>query len=200
MLPDFPDEKRLLMDFWNAYLNSQLAACLAQHPYFPYKVPPVFHREGGAWRLEYQNGESHVSQYKTIETSLVVHDDEVLELSPEKIKEKINKMAEDTCRQMLDVFFKVTLDAASQNGLTVTGSKQGPTKEDFLEMMSRIDMDFDDGQARPMVVMSPQLWDNIKDDVATWEADASFNERVDRLFQQKREDWRARKSRRKLVD
>jgi hypothetical protein len=48
--------------------------------------------------------------------------------------------------------------------------------------------------------MHPKMWETIKDDVTSWEQDPELDARYKEIIARKKEAWRARESRRKLVD
>ena len=89
--------------------------------------------------------------------------------------------------------------AKTGNVVNVTG---GFTFEHVLEMLGKIQVDFDDkGQpARLDVVTSPDDYGKCMKVLEEASRDADCRKRWDDLMQKKREEWLARESHRKLVD
>lgn len=70
-------------------------------------------------------------------------------------------------------------------------------------MRRRIYMDFDpttQQPTNPVMVIHPSQVESIKKQTEEWAKDPAFVAEMDQIRLQKLEEWRARESRRKLVD
>lgn len=198
MLPDFPVQKAKLSEFWNEYLRKKHYEYLG---YFA-NIPSHRHYEGNRWHLEREDGTVSNSEYGLIEDEFSVHIDEVPSLTPEKIAQKLDKVAEEMARQMVRHIVEDISQAAEKVGNTVDAGGRRLTKETFLEALYKMLLSFDkQGNLKPpAILIHPKLWESIKNDVTTWEEDPEFVARHEEIIVRKREIWHDRESRRKLVD
>jgi hypothetical protein len=198
MLPDFPKEKALLQKFWNQYLahkHKELLGIFATIPSF------AIH-EGDRWKLERSDGTESEQNYQEMSSGFTISLEEVPDLTPEKIKAKLDAAAEDGAQQMTQSIYKEIEEATRAVGNAVDGKGKPFSKELFLEMLEKIDMDFTpDGQLiPPTFVMPPNAVDANKTKFKEWDQDEEFNARHTELINKKREKWYAREALRKLVD
>lgn len=198
MLPDFPVQKARLLEFWNRYFAQKHNEYLG---YFS-ECPSYSQHEGNRWAVEREDGTTSESGYESIEAGFPVRVDEVPNLTPEKIAQKIDIAAQEMARQMVQGILEDISHAVDESGRTVDAGERPFTKELFLKGLDSIEMGFDENgnPIMPKVMMHPKLWETIKDDIKTWEQDPEFTKRFNQIIERKREAWRARESRRKLVD
>lgn len=198
MLPDFPVQKARLLEFWNRFFVQK------HHEYLGYfsEFPSYSQHEGNRWIVEREDGTISESGYEPIEAGFSVHVDEVPNLTPEKIARKIDTAAQEMARQMVQGILEDIGHAVNESGRTADAGERPFTKELFLKGIDSIELSFDESgkPVMPTVIMHPKLWETIKDDVKIWEQDPEFKARFNQIIERKREAWRARESRRKLVD
>jgi len=198
MLPDFPKEKALLQKFWNEYLahkHRELLGILSTIPSF------AIH-EGNRWKIEREDGTESEQKYQEMSSGFTISLDEVPDLTPEKIRAKLDAVAEDGARQMSQSIFKEIEEATRQVGNTVDAKGKPLTKELFLELLEKVETEFGpDGQwIPPSIVMHPDVWKANETKFKEWEQDKEFAERQTEIINKKREAWYAREALRKLVD
>jgi hypothetical protein len=198
MLPDFPKEKELLGKFWNEYLvrkHRELLGIFAGIPAFTV-------HEGDRWKLERTDGSESEQPYKELSSEFVIEMKDVPDLTPELIREKIDKVAEDAAMQMTKGIYKEIQQATEQAGNIVNAEGQPFSKEHFLELVEKVESDFTpDGQLiAPSLVMHPDFWKANEERFKEWEQDEEFTARHEEIINKKREEWRAREASRKLVD
>src|SRR5271157_4754647 len=156
MIPDFPKEKEKLMKYWNRYLaakNKELMGFLG-------KIPTHANHEGHMWDLIQSDGSTHSQPYHEIEGMLTLEISEIPNLTPDKIRQKLDQIAEVIARQMSQKMFEEINRVTSEAGNLVNARGQPFTKELFLQMIEKIDMDFDEnGNLKPpALIMNPDLW------------------------------------------
>ena len=198
MIPDFPDEKEKLMQIWFSYLNFKHNELLG----FFGTIPTHRNHEGNQWDLNRADGTYDRQQYKTIETYMNIEYKDIPNLTSEKIQEIITKIAEDMARQMSQNMFAEISRVTKSIGNEVNLNGQPFEKESFLEVLSKIDIDFDENgkMKSPSIIMSPKMWEENKDRFATWEEDKDFLAKHEAIISKKREEWCDRENNRKLVD
>lgn len=198
MLPDFPKEKALLVKFWNEYLELKHRELLG----FFSTIPSFAIHEGDRWKIERSDGSESEQPYQEMSSGFTIDINEVPELTPEKIKIKLDALAENTAQQMSQGIFNEIQTASEAVGNTVNAKGKPLTKELVLELFEKIETDFSpDGQwIPPSIVMHPDVWKANEAKFKEWELDEEFNTRRDEIINKKREAWRAREAIRKLVD
>jgi len=198
MLPDFPKEKREFEKFWNDYLVNKHRELLG----FFASIPSFTIHEGHLWRIERSDGSKSERPFEELSSEFIIKNEEVPELTPEKIKEKLDAVAEDTARQVSQKIIKEIQEAAEQVGNTVNANGKSLTKEHFLELLEKIDTGFDEqGEwIRPSLIMHPNFWKENEEKFKQWDLDKDFIKRQEKIINKKREEWHAREALRKLVD
>ncbi len=117
-----------------------------------------------------------------------------------KVIAMAQKFGEDQARSMLEV----AGEAANRVGNVVKAADGEFTKENVLDIFRKVQMDFDPktGLVAPGFtwVMHPEMAKKVVPQMKDWERDPEFNREYERVMQIKREEWRDREARRKLVD
>lgn len=115
---------------------------------------------------------------------------------------KLDAMSEAMAKAQTQMMFARISTAVKAVGTEVeTGGDF--QKKHLLEMMERMETDFDPETNQPInqvLVMHPDSAATLLPRMKEWEADPEFVARVKEITEQKREEWRARENRRKLVD
>jgi hypothetical protein len=198
LLPDFPKEKKKLMERWNQYLVRKHQEYLG----FFSTINSYRHYEGKEWLMERPDGSLDSSEYRLIEAEFIINDSEVPYLTPLQIAEKIDRVAEEMAKNQAHHLLQTIHEAAIAVGNIVDSGGQPLTKELFLKVVDRIMMEFDraGNPQYPSIVMHPDLWESIKDDAQHWETDVEFMAKHKAILDRKREEWRVRENHRKLAD
>lgn len=195
MLPDFPIQKARLLNLWTEYLRRR------EREYLGYlaSAPSYTHHEGNRWRIEGEGGYSNESSYQLIEAEFSLQVKEIPYLTPDEIQKKLDEVAQEMAKQRHRGIIESIQAVATKVGNV--GQRQ-LGKDAYLEALDKILLSFDDegNPSSPVLLISPELHEAIKDDMETWNQDPEFLERYAKIIQRKREEWRDRESRRKLVD
>ncbi len=198
MIPDFPGEKQKIMAFWNWYLgekHKQLLGIMGQ-------IPSHMNHEGHRWTLSRSDGTEDESQYNNIQGTITIDASEVPQLTPVKIREKMDQVAEEMARQTIQGMIAEINRVTESVGNSINAGGQPLTQELFLQMLERIDLNFDENGKwlPPTMILSPEMLEKSKEKFMTWDKDPEFLARQEEIVVRKREDWRDRENRRKLVD
>lgn len=198
MLPDFPKEKELFSKFWNRYLELKHREFLG----FFSTIPSFTIHEGDRWKIERSDGTESEKPYQGLSSSFTIDLSDVPDLTPEKIREKLDMVAEHAAQQMSQNILEEITRATEETGNTVDGKGKPLTQEMFLELLEKIDADFTpNGQwIQPSFVMHPDIWNANKEKFKEWEQDTKFMSLQKEIIDKKREAWNAREALRKLVD
>jgi hypothetical protein len=198
MLPDFPQEKALLEKFWNEYLEHKHQELLG----FFATIPSFTVHEGDRWNIERTDGTQSERPYKEISSGFTIDVNEVPDLTIEKIRNKLDAVAEDAASQMTQTIIKEVSEAADKVGNTVNAKGQSITKELLLDMIEKMDAEFDQNGVwvPPSIILHPDVWKANEEKFKEWEKDKEFTNMQSEIINKKREEWHAREALRKLVD
>jgi hypothetical protein len=159
------------------------------------------HEGGGTHLTRADNSESTI-KYQRSEFSFTLSREEFKRFDLSVILQKLvalaRQMGEDQTKRMLEV----VKEAADEVGNVVHADGE-LTQEKFLEVFRRVEMDFDPKTLKLLpgfsFVMHPDMAAKVLPKVQEWEKDSEFNAKYERIMATKREDWRDREARRKLV-
>lgn len=193
MLPDFPSVKGQLLKLLMKRVRARTRSL---------SMPGRTHilHEGDGARIVRPDGSVQVTDLKKLEETIVVKFDEIRAMSLEDIVAKVDAMAESMSRQQFEIAFAEIERAVSEVGNVVKG-RGGFTAEGFLDMLSKIWMDFDEaGNPRlPSLYMNPVHENAVNAEKARIEAEPELRKRFEEIIAHKREEWRDREAGRVLV-
>jgi hypothetical protein len=127
---------------------------------------------------------------------------EVATLSGEKLEAKLNEIAEDLARQHSEAVQAVLDRTTREVGNALDAGGTPLTREMHLQMMERVEMNFDPKTGRPEMTFwaSQKMIESFQAAMDEWEKDPEFLQKSKEIMARKYEEWRDRESRRKLVD
>jgi hypothetical protein len=201
MLPDFPKSRREL------YQKLRLRMDLAVQAKSPLRAlgRSITQHEGTLHSYEQitDGGIRSITEgLQEIAVPIEVKIEEIPELVGEKLFARVDALAEDAARQVSQITFRKMDEVTREAGMAVDAAGSPPTKEIWLEMFQRMEIDFDLKTGRPelTIIMHPVMAEAMQKLWVEWEKDPAFLKQYNELLSQKREAWRDRESRRKLVD
>ncbi len=198
MLPDFPEEKQLLGKYWQEYLANKQRELLGFFATFP----SFTIHEGDRWKIERSDGSVSEQPYEELSSEFTVNKNDVPNLTPERIREMLDAVAEDTAQKMSHMIIKEIQDATEQVGNAINAKGRPLTKEIFLEMLDKIETEFDENGEwhPPALIVHPDFWKANEEKFKEWDQDQELTDRRTEIINKKREAWYAREASRKLVD
>lgn len=199
MLPDFPAIKNDLQDAMTLRLRNKVRM---GDPVIA-MTPHTLQHEGDKKTYETVQRDQKAMNYKRIEATFSIKREEMRTLTVEQILERVDAAAEEMTRQMATSMFAAISQATDEVGNTVDNAGQPFTFDTLLQGLEKIEIDFDPVTGKPQMpsmVMSPELYEKVKDKLPGWEADPDCNARFETLMKKKRDEWNDRESHRKLVD
>ncbi len=198
MLPDFPRQKAKLLKHLNTYLIRKQQEYLGVFN----KIPSYTHHEGDRWSIEKEDGTVSEQMYQEVEAGFSIRRDETPNLTPERVMEELDKVAQEMAKQQVQGIVKKINQAVDESGRSIDAKGSPLTKELILQALDSVEFGFDENgrPELPALIMHPPGWAKYKDEIKLWEQDPEFNQRFKAMVEKKREGWRDRESRRKLVD
>lgn len=195
MLPDYPSTKAKLMQRYLRIFEQAVEARTLP-------VPWVVQHEGDQSRLVREDGSEEKSASEPKQVEIKIDKEGFGELTVGDIDHKYGTAAQQMAGQLMGSFFRAVDQATEEAGTAIDASGRPLTADLFLELLDRVQLGFDraGNLVPPTIVLHPDAWDAVKDEVAGWEDDQDFKREYERLIERKREEWREGESRRKLVD
>ena len=198
MLPDYPSIKKKVNSLLRRYLKEEIAR---RSPILK-EIRQTVQHEGRSGTYEDVDGRESPIEYKEVTAAFSLTRDEMRQPNFQLVLSKFAEMAETFAEEQSKMLFDTVSEAVESVG-NVVDAKGKSTKEAFLELMRKMQGDFDPQTGeprRPTMVLHPDTMAKIKDDLESWEQDPDFMAAMSEIEQQQRLDWRDRESSRRLVD
>lgn len=198
MLPDFPELKKQL----RLLLRERLRQSFDRQAPVISEVRRFKSHEGDTFTIHRLDGSVTTSSYHRAETEFSIDRRELPTLTPQQLITRVDEAAGKMAEQASKHFFETLNEAVSKAGNVVNAQGQPISPELIFQVLEKIQLDFDeDGKPHGLtMVVGPKLAETLRTLIPKWEADPELNRRYERLMDKKREEWRDRESRRKLVD
>lgn len=201
MLPDFPRTRREL------YKKLQLRIRMTAQAKSPLHAlgSSITQHEGVLHsynQLTHSGIRTVTEGFKEIKVPIEVKFEDIPGLIGEKLLERVDAIADDVARQTSQAFYQKMDQTTKEAGTAVNAGGGPPTKELWLKMFQEMEMDFDPKTGKPTItfIAHPTMGEAMHKSWSEWEKDPAFMKQYNEMLSAKREDWRDRESRRKLVD
>jgi hypothetical protein len=194
MLPDFPEAKQKVAQRLLRAVDAKRAETIHvfdQSPQF------ILH-EGQLLVIVREDGVVTEVEMNHLSVEFSIPDDEFERISPEALSAKIESAAIEMGRKQLERVYQ-HIDETVTNRVSTEGQPVGP--EHLLQCFETIQVDFDaKGNPKfPTIVMHPSQSEVYQKAANEIESTPHLRQRLENAIAQKREEWRARESNRKLV-
>lgn len=198
MLPDFPQLKKdihkyfLMRSFENARLSDPLLA----------RIRHYMQHEGDDGTYETMDGYKREKDYQLFEASYQITVYEIINSDFEVVLKKFYDMGLEASSKMAQHSFQQISKIIDETGNSIQANGTW-TKEQFLEVMRKIMIDFDDETGQPIMptmYIHPSQADSVRAMIQDAESDPQHKIEFDKIIEQKRQDYYAREANRKLVD
>lgn len=198
MLPDLPELKKKL----RLLLRERLRQSFARQAPVIGDIRRFKSHEGDTFTIHRLDGSMTTSTYQLTEAGFSIGRQELPTLAPQQLIAKIDEAAGKLAEQASKHFFQELNEAVTRVGNVVNAQGQPISPELIFQVLEKIELDFDeDGKPHGLtMVVGPKVAEALRMLIPKWEADPELNKRYQDLIGKKREEWRDRESRRKLVD
>jgi hypothetical protein len=197
MLPDYPGVKRDMSSRLKDYFEAQVG----RHWGLFNEVRRVRYFEGDTHSLTREDGEVEKRPFTTIASEVTIEAGELPKLSLESALEKLDTAAADMARQNAQLFYGTISEAVEKVGNVVNAEGRRISASMILEMYEKLQIDFD-RHGRPnlqQIHMPPELGERAEEALRELFNNPEMRRQFEALINAKREEWRAREARRKLV-
>jgi len=198
MLPDLPRLKKKLQK----RLLRQLHELMALRAPLVREIRAHVNSEGDRYSFQtHDTGEIVERNYKTISAKFRLQKAIPVAARTGQIERELENAAAELAYQRERMLFTAVSEAVEQVG-NVFDARGRPFHPSMLhEALRKMSVDFDEfGQpVLPTIVLHPDMLKSIASKLKEWEADPQLKAEFNEVIAQKREEWRARESNRKLV-
>jgi hypothetical protein len=198
MFPDYPSVKAHVRGQFLRWAQEQvpvIAPLLGEIGHFR-------QHEGRSGHLKRVDQSTETMEYPESSFPLEITREEMRKLDLQGLFAKFHALAEQLAEAQSTMMLSKVSEAVAATGNTVSG--EGDFRpEHLLQMLSKVEMEFDPATGEPMGhswVMHPDTAAALVPKIKAWESDPAFVAEHERILALKREVWRAREDRRKLVD
>ncbi len=198
MLPDYPSVKQKTSSLLRRYLKEEI---VRRSPILK-EIRQTVQHEGCEGTFGDVDGRESPIEYKEVTAGFSLTRDEMRQPDFQLVLSKFAAMAETFAEGQSRILFDTVSEAAESVG-NVVDAKGKLTKETFLELMRKMQGDFNPQTGepqRPTMVLHPDTLAKITADLESWETDPEFMAALSAIEQQQRLDWRDRESSRRLAD
>ena len=159
--------------------------------------------EGKIGKIVHADESEDSIDYQPASSEFVLNREEMKRFDLKALQQKLTEVANQIGRAQTQKMLEAVGEAAGSVG-NVGNAGGELTSDKFLEVLRRVEMDFDPQTLQPkpgwVWVMHPDMAASVVPKVNEWEKDPVFNAKRERIMVVKREEWRDREANRKLVD
>lgn len=197
MLPDFPELKAEARRILDAIYRARI-----QKDPFIGRVKKETIHEGDRCAIRRNDGTWDETSLTEIVEKTPIDTDAVREVGLKALVDGSAEAAERFKGQQLKMMFGKLRELTEKTGNVVDAAGKPFTYELFLDLLKKVDIDFDEsGEPHmPTMVVAPELGAKIAAEIPKWQENQVYIDAFDDVMRQKKEDWLARESVRKLVD
>jgi hypothetical protein len=198
MLPIFPNARKAMRETFNHEL-------FEAH----WNVSPVLkeirvsaQREGREASYEREDGKTIEVEYEAHRIEREMKFEDARGLDPDAFSETARSIGTEMGRMMLDSMLSSVSKVVEEVGNVTVGKGDGIAFEDFLDMMSKMQTDFD-SLGQPDVrtlVLSPEMHKQMVPKLKQWESDPDKRAAIEAVMRRKREEYNEREACRRMVD
>ena len=193
MLPDFLKTKEKL----KGMITSERKKAQLRHMGPFAEIPQSNLIEGNKVLYIDEDGSSEEVTMEKAEVKIEIKLDEIEEMTHERVINKIDTMERDMAKKISNSAYELMSEAAKEAGNVISSAGKPISVCLLLEMIQDMHLSFDEeGQASGLTFAgNPKLSPSLEEVILQFKTDPRYR----KLMEQKREEWRVRESRRKLV-
>lgn len=197
MLPDFIAVKRRLSERLQASINP-----MKNSSSFVSTVNHTHAYEGDGFSVHREQGDIALGTYETYEQSVQISLRDIQEKGFAPVLAALNDLREQMTSAIEKEMISRISEACDEVGNTVHSRGQPFTIELFLDLLERLEFQFDqNGQwQKPSLVIHPNQSQEFRVQFERLENEPDLQQRVTEIIDRKRDEWHDRETHRKLVD
>lgn len=196
MLPDYPKAKNKFREKYHESMRN----LMERQASIIEGVPKYIVHEGDGDEIARRDGSKEQTNLQRAEAATEFSDEEIQELTPQKVFDKFSKMALDLGDQQAKIFINALEKATTKSGNVVDG-KDKKIEESFLEMLETIWINFDENgnPELPTILTGTKNSESFYKAIQNIDDDPRLARRKKEILSKKKQEWRDREADRKLV-
>lgn len=197
MLPDYPSIKKKIQKKFREAVKKEIQKDPLLSQIKTHQV-----NEGNILTSSSIDGYSESVEYKLISAKFEITKEEIINKGPDAFFSKVDELAKEMGKQQSQLVFNKMEEVTERTGQVVDAKSKPLSPQLILEALEKVAIDFDEygNPIFPSLVLSPDQYEKIKDEIPKWESDPELRRKHKELIEKKRLEWIDRESRRKLVD
>jgi hypothetical protein len=197
MLPDYPRLKKKLNDKMAGMVRDDMD----KDPFLS-AFPKHEAHEGNSMTTNSIEGFSSTTDYPETASHFELTFKETIELGPEAIFAQRLKLSKEMIEKLTKLIIERLEEVPHTTGTVVDARKVDPSSNPLLDMLEKIEIDFDkNGNPKmPTIMLPPETLALLKEKSKAWANNPDMKKREKELIERKREQWLDRENSRKLVD
>lgn len=197
MLPDYPKIKKDIQKRFSEAIKEEM-----QKDPLLSSLRVRMINEGNTVVSSSVEGFSERIEYKEISAKFEIKNEEIIEKGPDAYFSRVKQIAKDMGKQQSQMFIKKMDEVVQRTGNIVNAKSRPLSPQLILEALEKIAIDFDEhgNPIFPTLVVSPQQYKKIKEEIPKWESNPDLRRRHMEVMEKKRKEWLDRENSRKLVD
>ena len=199
MLLDFPKIKEKLQKIYTLRMKSH-------SPFYSGPLsesPKIMIFEGDKYVIVREDGSVEESEFEEMKAKIEIDPDleNIEEITPEQILKKLDDAANELAIQQSKLFYNRIDEATRKAGTSFSADGKPFCIEHFFEMLDKISIDFDENgkPIMPSINIGKDMEESVRNVISESGKDPQNKKRFDDIIERKKEEWRVRKSNRKLV-
>jgi len=197
MLPDYPSIKKKIQKKFVEAIKKKI-----QKDPLLSQIRTRLVNEGDVITSSSIDGYSENIELKLISAKLEITKEEIVRKGPDAFFSRVDEIAEEIAKQQSQSIFKKMGEVTERTGQIVNAKSKPLSPQLILDALEKVAIDFDEygNPIFPTLVLHPNQYEKIRDEIPKWESDPELRRKHKELIEKKRKEWIDRENRRKLVD
>lgn len=195
MLPDYPEIKKKIFDAYTTRMKN----IIRHAPFDDVAKHTIF--EGHRNRIICHDGTVDDTEFKEVASDISIDLKNFDNTTVEDILKKIDECAIEMGKQQSQHLFKIIAKTVESVGNTVECNGEPFAPKHIFEMLEKIEISFnkDNTPNFPSFVAAPSITKKFYEVLKMIEDNPELKEKMDKILENKRNEWRDRENSRKLV-
>jgi len=158
--------------------------------------------EGHAYAIQRADGSRDEQEFREHRAEVVLSAEDLLTDGPQAVQRAMDNLLEQLSRSTHQHIQEGIEQATKAAGTNTDAGGQPFSAELFLDSIEKTQLSFDaNGDCKPpTIVIHPSLSETVERQLGRLEREPGLRERMNRIIDQQRDQWRDREANRKLVD
>ena len=158
--------------------------------------------EGDRFTIHREDGSVDTKPFEALEASVELSPDDVQSEDTSRVAAAVDGLAEQLAEKASKKLFETVKESVEAVGNTVDAAGRPFSAELWLDVLEKMELNFEeDGSWRPpTVVLHPTMLSRAQSELSRLDTEADLRDRLGKIIERQRKEWRVREANRKLVD